>query len=144
VAIFPWNWGRRAKAFLGDSGSYLLGSSVGLLALVVFGVSRDPLVAFGPLAIYLADTGVTLFMRARRRASLLQPHREHAFQRFAEYSNHQIATSIVVTFSALVSLVAIAAQHEWIDQALAYALTAALIIVYLAGPNLFRRLLKAA
>lgn len=139
VAIFPWNWGRRAKAFLGDSGAYLLGSSVGLIALLVFLATRDPLIAFGPLAIYLADTGATLSRRAWRRQPLLQAHKEHIFQRLSQYSSHQAATSIVVIFSALVSFVAIAAQRSWIQLAVAYVFTVMLVSAYFLSPKVLQR-----
>lgn len=139
MAVLPWNWGVQAKAFLGDAGSYLLGASVGLLALVVLAVTRDPLIALGPLLIYLTDTVVTLCTRAVRKERLLQPHKEHVFQRLAQSTGHQMATSIVVAFSASVSFIAIAMQRNWINVGASYILMLVLISVYLVSPRVVRR-----
>jgi UDP-N-acetylmuramyl pentapeptide phosphotransferase/UDP-N-acetylglucosamine-1-phosphate transferase len=138
AAVFPWNWGARAKAFLGDAGSYLLGGTVGLLALVVLVVTGDPLIAFGPLAIYLADTLVTLATRAIRRERLLQAHREHVFQKLAQATGHPLATTIVLTFSTSVAFIAIATQRNWMNVGVAYLLTVILIGVYLVVPKVIR------
>ncbi len=79
----PWNV-VRARAFLGDVGSYFLGGTLALLAAhaIIAGV---PLPVVGaPFLIYAADTGTTLLRRARRGERLLEAHRSHVYQRLTK------------------------------------------------------------
>ncbi len=79
VGFYPFNR-HVARAFLGDVGSLAIGGITGylLLRLACSGHLIPALIL--PLY-YLADTGVTLFLRWRRGAQLSQAHREHFYQR---------------------------------------------------------------
>jgi len=98
LVFLPWNV-PRAAIFLGDSGSYFLGTM--LAVLVVVSARRGaPLVALvGPLVIYLTDTGTTLVRRALRRERLLDAHRDHIYQQLAARLGH-VPTSLVVAMAA--------------------------------------------
>lgn len=67
--------------FLGDGGSYFLGTLIAFTAAVgiVDGVAWPLMVA--PLVIYVVDTAVTLLRRAARGEDLTQAHHEHIYQR---------------------------------------------------------------
>src|SRR5690606_23808538 len=80
TSFLPWNvYG--SKMFLGDVGSYLLGT---VLAMLVAGAILEgvpPMAAVAPFAIYCADTSVTFTQRALRRERVLAAHRSHRYQR---------------------------------------------------------------
>lgn len=101
LAFLPWNWRRRAVLFMGDSGSYLMGAVAGLLALAVLTSGHSVLIALAPIAVYLADVLATLGWRVRRRESLTQAHRDHAYQRLVDSGCSHLWTS---TFVAILSL----------------------------------------
>ena len=98
VAFLPWNL-LRARAFLGDSGSYFIGASVGLLALVSW-AQWGPVVALCPLAVYAADTSTTVVRRWRAKASMFQAHHEHTYQRLLELGWSHLQSALAVTISS--------------------------------------------
>jgi UDP-N-acetylmuramyl pentapeptide phosphotransferase/UDP-N-acetylglucosamine-1-phosphate transferase len=108
LAFIPWNaW--TAHAFLGDSGSYLIGGVVGLLALAAL-VAEGPIVALCPLAIYATDTALTVIRRIRAGEKVSVAHREHVYQRLLRRGwSHQRTAGVTTAFSAACSLIAVAA-----------------------------------
>lgn len=106
LSFLPWNaW--RARAFLGDSGSYLVGAVVGLLAALVF-VSGLALAAAAPLAIYAFDTCVTLTRRLARGESIGQAHHEHIYQRALDSGLGHVRVALsTVSLSALCALMGV-------------------------------------
>ena len=95
LAFLPWN-AIRAKIFLGDSGSYLIGVMVGLLAVMGI-LSGQPIAFVAPLTIYAFDTGFTLLRRLRNRQSLIEAHREHVFQRLTLVGRGHLSIAVVTT-----------------------------------------------
>nr|WP_244962839.1 glycosyltransferase [Cryobacterium roopkundense] len=80
LGFLPWNL-MRGGVFLGDVGSYLLGGSIGIVAVAAL-MHGVPLVAvLAPLTIYLVDAGGTLLKRILKRARWFEAHREHLYQR---------------------------------------------------------------
>ncbi|WP_306232273.1 NAD-dependent epimerase/dehydratase family protein [Agrococcus beijingensis] len=136
LGFAPWNLGP-GKRFLGDVGSYLLGGLVALLAVAAV-VAGLPLVSvLGPVAIYGADTAMTLFRRVLRGDRWYESHREHVYQRItARLSHTAVATTVAVAtaFCALTGLlVALDAWPWW----LGLAVIAAAMMAYLALPGVF-------
>ncbi|RMH69132.1 MAG: glycosyltransferase family 4 protein [Actinomyces sp.] len=80
LGFLPFNV-PRARVFLGDSGSYLLGAWVAASSLVALVATRDPFVAGAPLTYYLCDAAITLVARLRSGEAVMTPHRAHAYQR---------------------------------------------------------------
>ncbi|WP_198150399.1 hypothetical protein [Janibacter melonis] len=78
MGFLPWN-APVARLFLGDSGSYLIGSMIAAAATT--GGVKDGLRTVLPLAPYVSDALVTLTRRATAGAPLTQAHRSHAYQR---------------------------------------------------------------
>ena len=137
IAFLPWNL-VNARAFLGDSGSYLVGATVGLLSLGSL-VAAGPVVALCPLGIYAADTGATMLRRVRQRAPLAQAHHEHAYQRLLElgWSHFQSAGTVLVG-TLLCSLAALMARGRTTPgQMLCLAATVGVCAIYLAIPRIF-------
>jgi UDP-GlcNAc:undecaprenyl-phosphate/decaprenyl-phosphate GlcNAc-1-phosphate transferase len=100
LAFLPWNM-PKARIFLGDSGSYLIGGTVGVLALLV-AFSGEPLAALCPLAIYATDTGSALIRRIRSGEKITEAHKSHVFQKLVSRGpTHSGAALIVTGFTAL-------------------------------------------
>lgn len=107
AGFLPFNL-PRARVFLGDVGSYFLGAWLGATALVGVALGISPVAMIAPLVLYLADTGLTLLRRARRRAKLTEAHREHAYQLLVAsgWSHAQVALTAggVMVVSSVVGL----------------------------------------
>lgn len=139
VAFLPWN-AIRARIFLGDSGSYLIGGSVGLLA--VGGVLAGyPLAFVGPLATYAADTGFALVRKVARGQRLSEPHRNHAFQQLVLLGRtHSQAAVITLGFSLASSVLALATLRSSPQtQVVLVGCIVFINIIYLALPALLQR-----
>lgn len=108
IAFLPWNWGRHARIFLGDSGSYLLGALASIFAVIAWRDGVSPYVAIGPLAIYLADVMRTVITRLHGKKVLFEAHREHLYQQFHDSGwSHQRVALMVAGFSCAASVVAL-------------------------------------
>ena len=102
LAFLPFNF-PRARVFLGDSGSYGLGSLIALLVGLAW-TSGVPLwLALAPVVIYLTDTGAAIVRRLRQGRSLSEPHRSHTYQQLATMGlGHTKATLVVVMCELMV------------------------------------------
>lgn len=129
LGFLIWNV-PRAHVFLGDVGSYGIGTLIAFLAWWVAIRYEQPVAALAPLAMYLADTAYTMWRRYRAGASLLEAHREHVYQRLAATGiSHTIATAVVAIFTG-----AVCAAVRWLPTGPAVALSALLILGYLGLP----------
>ena len=79
LGFLPWN--ARSRVFLGDVGSYGIGSLIALACVYAWSRGVPWYVAVAPSLVYLADTGYTLLRRAQRGSRLTEAHREHVYQR---------------------------------------------------------------
>jgi UDP-GlcNAc:undecaprenyl-phosphate/decaprenyl-phosphate GlcNAc-1-phosphate transferase len=100
LGFLPHNF-PRARVFLGDAGSYFLGTGIALC--VVFGAARglSSVQLLAPTLLYLADTGVTLARRAIAGKPLMQAHQDHFYQRLALGVSHAAATGAYFLATAL-------------------------------------------
>jgi UDP-GlcNAc:undecaprenyl-phosphate GlcNAc-1-phosphate transferase len=145
LAFLPWNAGR-ARVFLGDAGSYVLGAALAILAAdaVLAGIPVEA--ALGPLVLYIADTAWTLLRRIRAGERWLEAHRTHVYQRWCDAGwSHQRVTVTAAATTALLSLLGAATLAG--DPALRAAADlagAAVVVAYLRSPALLaRRLVRA-
>jgi UDP-GlcNAc:undecaprenyl-phosphate GlcNAc-1-phosphate transferase len=86
LGFFPHNF-PRARTFMGDTGSLLLGIVLAVLVVELVQDSSNPASLIGLLlvcAVYLWDSGYTLLRRLRRRENIFQAHRSHLYQRLAQ------------------------------------------------------------
>jgi UDP-N-acetylmuramyl pentapeptide phosphotransferase/UDP-N-acetylglucosamine-1-phosphate transferase len=105
IGFAPFNLAN-ASIFLGDVGSYFLGTWLALVLVLVVADGVPILVALGPFVLYLCDTGTTLVLRFRRGVRLLDAHREHAYQRLVALGlSHgrvaALATAVIVVNSTV-------------------------------------------
>lgn len=87
VSVFGfllWNW-HRAKIFMGDVGSTLLGYTVAIFTIYYANESSQNLwiwiILFG---LFWFDATLTLFRRYKNGEKLSQAHRKHAYQRLTQ------------------------------------------------------------
>jgi len=141
IGFLPFNV-PSASVFMGDSGSYLIGA---LSALCVFMAMLDThsiVVAGGPVAYYLVDTGLTIVRRRRRGESLMAPHRSHAYQRLVAGGWSHVAVSAfvgaIMAACALVGVVRWSSRTggddggggaDWIAAGVVVTLAAAVLVV---------------
>jgi UDP-N-acetylmuramyl pentapeptide phosphotransferase/UDP-N-acetylglucosamine-1-phosphate transferase len=111
LAFLPWNF-PKAKLFLGDSGSYLIGGSLGLLAIL--GILADaPLAALSPIAIYAADTGAVISRRIRSGERLTEPHKTHVFQKLVDSGwSHSRSALTTVGFTIITAVLGILSVNQ--------------------------------
>ncbi|WP_370452382.1 glycosyltransferase family 4 protein [Dietzia sp. ANT_WB102] len=137
LGFLPYNV-PKASMFLGDVGSYLLGS--GIAVTVVGGSFRemkpDPrgaLSVLAPLALYLADTGSTILRRALRGESVTEAHREHAYQQLVHETGwpHWVVSGFVAGVSVACGM---AGRSSYSAAAIA-----PIVAGYLAAPGLLKR-----
>ena len=139
LAFLPWNWGGRAKFFLGDSGSYLLGASLGVMGIILWLEGLPLVVAVAPMSIYWLDVATTLVRRLLQRKQLTTAHRDHVYQRLVDYGlSHPFAALSVGTFTALVCLISLAASKGIFASLTGLLLVVTLSAVYVFLPRLLR------
>ena len=84
VAVFGfllWNW-PRAKIFMGDVGSTLIGFTFAILTIQSEKIQPASLVSWLILtSVFWFDATFTLYRRIKNREKLSQAHRNHAYQR---------------------------------------------------------------
>lgn len=136
LAFLPWNLSRR-RVFLGDVGSYFLGAWVAGIAVLALASGINPILAAGPTAIYLADTGFTLVRRIYRGDRWFEAHRTHVYQQLTSRSGKHLAVALLVAgFSMLTALVSyLSLLPTWIASAGALLLIILIAGVYLCLPK---------
>ena len=140
LGFLPWNLGR-GTVFLGDVGSYVLGSAIAAIAIGAFlsGVYVEYLLS--PLLVYLADTAVTLVLRIRRGEVWYTPHRQHVYQRLTDVGlSHVQSAAVVTTATACVSLISLyGLRAAGTGSVLAGVAVVLVIVLYLVSPVLLDR-----
>jgi UDP-N-acetylmuramyl pentapeptide phosphotransferase/UDP-N-acetylglucosamine-1-phosphate transferase len=102
LGFLVWNW-HRAKIFMGDVGSTLLGYNVAIFT--IYYANQEPtnlwiwIILFG---LFWFDATLTLYRRYKNGEKLSQAHRKHAYQRLTQSG---WAHDKVVLFSILVNVV---------------------------------------
>jgi UDP-N-acetylmuramyl pentapeptide phosphotransferase/UDP-N-acetylglucosamine-1-phosphate transferase len=136
LGFAPYNL-PRARMFLGDVGSYFIGSWLAAIAVLGLrsGVPAEAVLA--PLALYIADTGVTLAGRVRRGERWYLPHRWHAYQRLSDagWSHLQVTALVAGCIGACGALGAVSLGHSSGARAAADLAIAGVIAAYLLIPR---------
>lgn len=119
VGFLPFNIKRRARLFMGDTGSLVIGAIISILSLEFIEANATlpsghpwhldaiPVVAMTIISIPLFDTLRVFVTRIIRGVSPFQPDRRHIHHLLIDYGcSHKKATGILVTFKlALIGLV---------------------------------------
>lgn len=144
LGFLPWNL--LGYGFLGDVGSYLLGTVLVSLSFAALLAGSPLLAAISPLVIYFGDVGWTLVRRIRRGAKWHEAHREHAYQRLQQLGmTHLAASAITAGFTA--TAVALGLLNAVWQGPLAFAVLLAggsvILLCYLNLPRLLPAALPA-
>lgn len=136
LSFAPYNV-PRARAFLGDSGSYGLGAVLAGLAILLLaqGVPLEAVLA--PIALYLADTGITLLRRCRSGQPWRLPHRMHVYQRLTDLGlSHSRVSCLVLVLGMLSATLGAGSLSGAALRVPADLALGALVAGYLALPHL--------
>jgi len=100
LGFLAWNW-HKAKIFMGDVGSTLLGYNIAIYAIYYANNETSILVWLILFGLFWVDATLTLWRRYRSGDILSQAHKKHAYQRLVQggWSHDR-----VVVFSILVNI----------------------------------------
>ena len=110
VAVFGflvWNW-HRAKIFMGDVGSTLLGYNIAIFTIYYANQESMNLwiwiILFG---VFWFDATITLIRRYKNNEKLSQAHKKHAYQRLTQsgYSHDKVVLFSILINAVLLGLV---------------------------------------
>lgn len=137
LGFLPFNV-PNARAFMGDSGSYLIGALSAMGAAIAFLETQSAVVSVAPIAYYLVDTGTTILRRWHRGESLAAPHRSHAYQRIVAtgWSHWQVSLFVGAAMAGSAAVGAllwanrenIGGVGDWIATGLIIAISAAVVV----------------
>lgn len=101
LGFLVWNW-HKAKIFMGDVGSTLLGYNVAIFAIYSQNSGTSILVWLILFGLFWFDATLTLFRRYRNHDRLSSAHKKHVYQRLTQSGwNHEK----VVMFSIGINMV---------------------------------------
>lgn len=98
LGFLVWNW-NKAKIFMGDVGSTLLGYNIAIFTLYYANMNAHDFwiwtLLFSP---FLFDATYTLVRRALNHESLMQAHKKHLYQRLTQigYAHWQVSTGLLI------------------------------------------------
>ncbi len=125
LGFLVFNW-PPAKIFMGDAGSGFLGFMLGALALITSATGFISLWAWLILlAVFIADSTLTLVRRAKRGDKVHQAHRSHAYQILSRKWKGHLSVTLVVLIVNLFWLLPLAwASAVWPSAGLLLCLAA--------------------
>ncbi|MCB1304644.1 MAG: hypothetical protein KDK37_10210 [Leptospiraceae bacterium] len=126
-----WNF-PRARIFMGDAGSNLIGYVLGFFLLEAF--VEQPWLALLIPAFFVADASLTLLTRIIRRQPFYLAHREHGYQHFAIRYGHRSLLWVLIGVNVSIALLV------WIGWRLDFLRWLLVIFTYLGLICFFFRL----
>jgi len=108
------NW-QKAKIFMGDVGSTLLGYNIAILAIYYQNTDRTSIIIWLMLSsVFWFDATLTLFRRFRNKEKLTQAHKKHAYQRIVQsgFSHQKTVIFSLVINIIILGFVLIANQYQ--------------------------------
>ena len=101
LGFLVWNW-HKAKIFMGDVGSTLLGYNIAIFAIYYQNNDTSILIWLILFGLFWFDATLTLYRRYKNREQLSEAHNKHAYQRLTQSGwSH----SKVVIYSMAVNVV---------------------------------------
>jgi len=103
IGFAPFNF-PKARIFLGDVGSYFVGSWIATMVVIGLQASIPVDAMVAPVMLYVADSGLTLARRVLRHEAWHEAHRQHTYQRLVDRGlSHTQTTGLVFVVVALSS-----------------------------------------
>ena len=86
-----------SKIFLGDSGSYFLGSIVVLIVcyFALFNL-KFFLIFLNMYSFFIIDTSLTLFYRFKNKENIFLPHNKHLYQQFSSINKKSFSINYII------------------------------------------------
>lgn len=102
LGFLPWNW-QKAKIFMGDIGSTLLGFTMAVL-LIYYNNHGQFSIVNGLIitAVFWFDATFTLIKRFLNKENIGQAHRKHAYQRIVQFGFSHQKTVLIVALLNLI------------------------------------------
>lgn len=126
LGFLVWNW-HRAKIFMGDVGSTLLGYNVAIFTIYYSNIESSDfwiwIILFG---VFWFDATLTLYRRYKNKEKLSQAHKKHVYQRLTQSG---FTHDKVVFLSVFVNLVLFALVYFISNIFIAFCIS--LIVLYL-------------
>jgi len=124
-------WNRPpARIYLGDAGSYLIGTALAVLLAAAFGAGEPVALASGALllvAVPVADTAIAIVRRFRARRPLLQGDRGHVYDQLVDRGwTPGAATGACIIAQALLATCGVALSGQ--SPSVAVAVTATVVV----------------
>lgn len=114
LGFLIWNW-QKAKIFMGDIGSTLLGFTIIILAIYYQNTNKISLIYSLILtSVFWFDATYTLFKRYLNKEKLSQPHRKHFYQRIVQSGFSHQKTVLFAMFINLIlfSLIIVTSKNN--------------------------------
>lgn len=115
AGFLPFNF-PRARRFLGDSGAYFLGFSLGALSISGFvdNTGRVPLyIPLVALGLPILDTGVAFLRRFLDRRNPFEPDQDHVHDRIARLVGDSSLVALIIYGLTAVFCAAALGLHQW-------------------------------
>jgi len=139
VAFMPWNFGKRARMFLGDSGSYFAGAAIGLLIVASSAHGAPIWAVILPFSIYIADVAQALIHRLRLRKPVGVAHRDHVYQQLVDRGfAHSSVTGLVGAFTLVECILALLIAKQEMQNVFVPIFGILVALLYCALPKLFK------
>ncbi len=137
IGFVPFNF-PKARLFLGDVGSYFIGSWIAVMVVIGLQASIPAEAMLAPVTLYVADTGLTLARRVLRHDAWHEAHRQHTYQQLVDRGwSHTRTTGVVFIIVALSSALGSISLFGSIQARLVADVGIAILTVgYLALPSL--------
>ena len=133
LGFLIWNW-PPAKIFMGDGGSFYLGSLLGISGILSSTQSNVPLGCWLVLlAAFIGDATYTLIVRIVSGQKWYRPHRSHLYQNLARTTgSHKIVSLYLMSFNLIWLLPVSLYLYQNPEQVFLCLLVAYIPIVFLA------------
>ena len=109
LGFLPWNWSK-AKIFMGDIGSTLLGFNLVVFAIYFQNEANLSLINWLILtSVFWFDATYTIIRRLYNKEKITQPHKKHLFQRITQagFSHHKTVLSAMAINLLFIGIVVI-------------------------------------
>ena len=124
LGFLIWNW-QKAKIFMGDVGSTLLGFNIAVFAIYYQNLDKTSILIWIILSsLFWFDATLTLFRRFRNKEKLSIAHKKHAYQRITQAGfSHQKTVIISIIINIVIFVFA------WLSIQYPLLITGFLIVV---------------
>lgn len=124
------------KVFLGDVGSYSLGSLLWSMTALSLASGADAVDSLAPMSLYGLETAVAVAMLMRAGGRPGQPHRLHAYQQLVDRGLTHMRVALIAASVLGAMLLALGViPQTW----LAVTLALLLAVAYIASPRVLER-----